>query len=162
MNNHILNNLRSLSKKRGDTSAFANYDEFLLWSDDVFPLLEFDDALCKRFKFWSDHVKSAYKMGRDTHRDALGECIGVVNQAIKKLEIPTADIESNKPQSKEIEYPDKVTLNWLYRHVPWSFWVALIGLLITSFTFGVAISETGFYKTLKSDSTTQNSEFKKT
>jgi hypothetical protein len=162
MNNHILNNLRSLSKKRGDTSAFANYDEFLPWSDDVSPLLEFDDALCKKFEFWSDHVKSAYNMGRETHHEALGECIGVVNQAIKKLEIPTANIESDKPQTKEIEYPNKVTLKWLYHHVPWSFWAWLIGLLISAFSLGVVVSETELYKALKSDPTKQTSEFKKT
>ncbi|WP_057833214.1 hypothetical protein [Colwellia sp. TT2012] len=162
MNNHILNNLRSLSKKRGDTSSFANYDEFLPWSDDVSPLLEFDDALCKKFEFWSDHVKSAYNMGRETHHEALGECIGVVNQAIKKLEIPTADIELDKPQSKEIEYPNKVTLKWLYHHVPWTFWAWIIGLLLSAFSLGVAVSETEFYKTLKSDSSKQTSVSKKT
>lgn len=162
MNEHILNNLRTLSKKRGDTFAFANYDEFLPWSDDVSPLLEFDETLYKKFVFWSDHVKSAYNMGRENHHEALGECIGIVNQAITKLEIPSTEIDSEKSQLKEIEYPKKVTLRWLYHHVPWSFWAWFIGLLISAFSLGAVVSETEFYKSFKSSSNKPITELKKT
>jgi hypothetical protein len=151
MNEHILNSLRRLSKKRGDITAFTDHDEFLPWSDDVSPLLEFDEALYKKFDFWSRHVKSAYKMGRETHHEALGECIGVVNQAITKLELPSTEIPTDKPEVKDIEYPNKVTLKWLYRYVPWTFWAWLVGLLISAFSLGIVVSETEFYKSFKSN-----------
>ena len=110
MNNQVLHRLKDLQKVRGDTSAFANHDEFLPWSDSVTPLLEFDEALHKKFIFWSDHVKSAYRMGRE-HHDALGESIGVVNQAIIKLELqPENEPVEKEEQVKEIPYPQKFTL----------------------------------------------------
>jgi hypothetical protein len=86
MNNQILDKLKSLQKVRGDITAFSNHDEFLPWSDSVTPLLEFDEAISKQFMFWSDHVKSAYRMGHE-HHEALGEAIGIVNQAVTKLEL---------------------------------------------------------------------------
>lgn len=153
MNDNLLSELKKLQKTRGDLLAFSNHDEFLPWSDEISPLLEFDKSLCEKFIFWSDHVKSAYRMGR-SHHDALGECIGVVNQAIKKLELkPTLEIEPLKNKSTaDIEYPSKVTLKWLYQHVPWSIWVGLIGALMTAFSLGLVFSETDLYKSLKQSS----------
>ena len=49
--------------------------------------------------------------------------------------------------------PDKVTLKWLWDHVPWHVWVSLVGLLATAFALGIAFSETNLYKSLKPDAT---------
>nr|WP_139183762.1 hypothetical protein [Pseudomonas sp. NFPP33] len=149
MNNQILSRLKELQKVRGDTNAFANHDEFLSWSDSVSPLLEIDEALHNNFIFWSEHVKSSYRMGRD-HHHALGESIGVVNQAITKLELQP----EQKPTEKEtnanaILYPQKLTLKWLYQHAPISLWGWLCGLLFATFVLGIAFSETQLYQLLK-------------
>ena len=149
MNNLVLSRLKELRKIRGDTNAFANHDEFLQWSDSVAPLLEFDEALCKKFLFWSDHVKSAYRMGRE-HRDALGESIGVVNQAITKLELQSEQKSTkSEANANEIPYPQKFTLKWLYKHAPVSLWGWLLGLLFAAFTLGIGFSETQLYHLLK-------------
>ena len=148
MNNKLLERLQVLQKSRGDTSAFANHDEFLPWSDNVSPLLEFDEALFKNFTFWVEHVKSAHAMGRE-HHEALGEAIGVVNQAITKLELqPELKLNKKKTLTEELNYPNKVTLKWLYHHVPWSFWAWFVGLLISVFVLGLSVAETPIYKSL--------------
>lgn len=152
MNNQILDRLKDLHKVRGDTGAFANHDEFLPWSDSVTPLLEFDEALHKKFIFWSDHVKSAYRMGRE-HHNALGESIGVVNQAIIKLELQPEEINEQEEQPKEIPYPQKFTLMWLYKHAPISLWGWFFGLLIAAFAVGVGFTETPLYQLLKTKAT---------
>ncbi|MFL0995628.1 hypothetical protein ACJO1Z_22830 [Vibrio parahaemolyticus] len=157
MNDELLTELKKLQKTRGDLSAFSSHDDFLPWSDEIPPLLEFDESLCKKFVFWADHVKSAYRMGR-SHHDALGECIGVVNQAIKKLEIRASsniELYQTEPDS-DLCYPDKITLKWLYQHVPWSMWVGFIGVLITTFSLGIAFSETELYNSLKPSSEISN------
>lgn len=163
MNNQILSRLKELQKVRGDTNTFANHDEFLSWSDSVSPLLEIDEALYNKFIFWSDHVKSSYRMGHD-HHDALGESIGVVNQAITKLELQAEKKPTEKETStNEILYPQKLTLRWLYQHAPISLWGWLCGLLFATFVLGITFSETPLYQLLKnktSDSVAA-SEFKK-
>ena len=164
MNKKILDRLKDLQKVRGDTTAFANYDEFLPWSDSVTPLLEFDKALHEKFIFWSDHVKSAYRMGRE-HHDALGESIGVVNQAITKLELqPEKEQAAQESQSKEIPYPQKFTLKWIYQHAPLSFWGWFFGLLLAAFALGIGFSETRLYQLLKNkapEAVTQPKELNK-
>ncbi len=151
MKNQLLDRLKVLKKVRGDTTAFANHDEFLPWSDNVTPLLEFDEALHKKFIFWSDHVKFAYGMGRE-HHEALGESIGVVNQAVIKLELqPEGEPNKETDKIKEIPYPQKVTLKWIYQHTPISLWGVFAGLLFSAFLLGIGFSETPLYKALKSE-----------
>lgn len=161
MNKQLLEKLKVLQKVRGDTGAFANHDEFLPWSDSVTPLLEFDSALQKQFIYYSEQVKSAYRMGRE-HYEALGESIGIVNQAVVKLELQSDNISVGKPQkTNEISYPEKLTLMWLYQHAHISLWAWLFGLLLGAFTLGIGFSETSLYQLLKNkatESTTQQTE----
>ena len=118
--------------------VFSNHDDFLLWSDSVIPLLEFDEKLHNKFLFWSDHVKSSYNMRRATHHEALGECIGIVNQAIIKLQMQSEQEPKKETlKVKEIEHPEKITLKWLYQHVGWQFWVGVVSVSGVIFTLGV-------------------------
>jgi len=51
-------------------------------------------------------------------------------------------------ERKEPEYPEKVTIKWLYHNVPLSAWIWLAGLLIAAFGSGVAFTETKLYEDL--------------
>lgn len=51
---------------------------------------------------------------------------------------------SNQP--KTLAYPDRVTLKWLYHHVPWTLWVWMISLLISAFTLGLLTAESNLYR----------------
>jgi len=153
MNNQILAKLKELQKARGDTNAFASHDEFLPWSDNVAALLTFDEKLLTKFNYHVKHIKTSIRHGFE-HRESLGEAIGILNQAILKLETIPIQKTINK---KEIEYPKEITAKWLFQYVPVSFWVAFIGLLITVFAIGVGFSETQLYKMLK-DNVVNSSE----
>lgn len=114
----LLDRLNELKKQRGDLSAFANHDEFLQWSDQVAPLLSFDEVLHRKFGLWVSRGKSAFSLGHD-HHDGLGEAIGVVNQAITKLEFSSEQSEDiDVVEQTNLDYPEKITLSWLYQHVP--------------------------------------------
>ncbi len=78
----------------------------------------------------------------------LADDAGVVNQAITRLEIQT-DKEQAFVDEKNVTYPEKVTLKWLYQHAPVSSWEWLAGIIISVFALGIAFSETPLYKSLK-------------
>jgi hypothetical protein len=46
---------------------------------------------------------------------------------------PTLTAKSPKP----LPMPSNVTLGWLFNHVPYKFWVALVGIVVVSFCAGV-------------------------
>lgn len=56
--------------------------------------------------------------------------------------------KSNKTELKPMEYPNKITLKWLYTHVPYRFWTFLLGLLFAAFILGTTFANTKLYKSL--------------
>jgi hypothetical protein len=59
-----------------------------------------------------------------------------------KFEKPAAT-KATIPQKQDryLEFPERVTLSWLWRHVPFSFWVWLVGLLVSAFLIGISIGQ---------------------
>ena len=49
---------------------------------------------------------------------------------------------------KNIEYPSKITLKWLWEYVPINYWVWFLGLLISAFIAGIAFTEIPLYKNI--------------
>jgi hypothetical protein len=149
----LLSKLKKLQKVRGDDSAFADHNDFLKWSDSVSPLLEFDGPVHKDFLFWSRHVKSAHSMGND-HPEAISESIGIVNQAITKLTVSGRPSQTNI-EAPEVPFPEKLTIRWLYKHAPLSWWAWFAGLLISTFLMGIAFTNTPLYELLQTKSESQ-------
>ena len=54
-----------------------------------------------------------------------------------------------KDESNYLCLPSKVTLSWLYKHVPWKLWTAVIGLLIASFWAGVKFSDISLIREIR-------------
>ena len=54
------------------------------------------------------------------------------------------------PQQAEsiLDFPERVTLAWLWRHVPVKLWASAAGLLVTVFLVGVSISRVAFVRRL--------------
>jgi len=48
----------------------------------------------------------------------------------------------------ELTPPEKVTIPWLVKHVPWALWVSAVGALLAAFIAGVALGRTTFIKEL--------------
>lgn len=53
---------------------------------------------------------------------------------------------SKNGENVEVCYPDKVTLNWLVKHVDWKHWVGALVFLVGAFSFGVKSSGTTLIK----------------
>lgn len=60
-----------------------------------------------------------------------------------------AVLQSLSPQeSAGLEYPHKVTLSWIWKHVPVSFWIWLVSLLIAAFLIGVTVGQISWIQDL--------------
>ncbi len=79
---------------------------------------------------------------------------GVVSSVITRIErnpqilSPSPDVQDKVPRVGPTgpEFPEKVTLSWLVRHVPVSFWITSAGLLVAAFVAGVQASRISLVK----------------
>jgi len=49
-------------------------------------------------------------------------------------------------EATQLKWPDKITLAWLFKHAPWTFWTGLVGLLVAAFVLGTQIGQTKLYQ----------------
>jgi hypothetical protein len=80
---------------------------------------------------------------KDLDKRQLDELISLQ----KSLDIIPVKVESNQVKA-EVDLPEKVSLAWLYRHVPFTFWLMLGGALLAALTFGVTMGQTTFIRQL--------------
>jgi hypothetical protein len=55
---------------------------------------------------------------------------------------------SQNNSKTNLNLPDRITLEWLFRHVPVSYWVTLGAIIVGAFTLGVTLGQTTFVKEL--------------
>jgi hypothetical protein len=99
---------------------------------------------------YSSMVVTAYNEGvtnffNSPSLNSVERILGVVSAALTRIrENPSILTATTSPQEpyaiasqKSLQLPDLVTLHWLYKHVPYSLWAWLVGLLIATFAIGV-------------------------
>lgn len=107
----------------------------------------FDDLLGKNS--YSSMVVTAYNEGvsnffKSPSFNSVERVLGVVAAANTRIrENPSILAVTNPPQElqemasqQSLQLPDRVTLHWLYKHVPYTLWAWLGGLLIAAFAIG--------------------------
>lgn len=102
---------------------------------------------------------TAEKYQRDVFNMELQDTINEVKSIIDnfgKYGAPNkCDQESR--DTKELDLPQIITLNWLFRHAPISLWLKLIGVLILAFSLGISIGQSKLFHEIKGK-ITQRSE----
>lgn len=99
---------------------------------------------------------------------SIEDIVSVIDPAItwikRNADKLTAKVEqkTTEPIKSELNPPDRVTLKWLWEHVPYTLWVFFIGLLISAFTLGVTFADTKLYKSAISLLTPNSSAYNKT
>ena len=108
----------------------------------------YDDALGKNS--YSSMTVSAFNEGVSNFTgspsfNSVQRVKGIVSSVITRLErvpdlLTKADVQSASATATQepLAIPERVTLRWLFNHVPYSYWVAFIGLLFAAFSLGVA------------------------
>jgi hypothetical protein len=135
----MLKSLKALRRERGNSSPFGSHTEFLRWSDEVLPLLEFEDKLAAEFKHLVDAATSVETWRPQRYAPNINNAVGCVTRAITLLEhadktpvpLPTASSEAS-PLTADA----KVTLKWLFEHATWPVYATFLGSLAVSFGIG--------------------------
>lgn len=108
--------------------------------------------LFSEYNLCIEELKSDYPTAFDQLRleelplyDEEGEerfTVGKLSTLLHQSKSVVIFLESQLPASeKSLEFPDKVTLAWLWEKVPAKVWCTLVGLLIASFLFGVNVGQ---------------------
>jgi hypothetical protein len=150
----VLAELKTIRYERGTRSPFKDHTEFLRWSDKAEPLLAFHPGFTEEFKGSVHSAKNLLGWKEEKYDGAINNAIGVVNKAITLLETQVVALEpaalAPEVQSRPLAAPDRVTLKWLYEHVPFPLAAGAVGTLVAAFLLGLAFSETKMYALVKS------------
>ncbi|MCM2309443.1 MAG: hypothetical protein NDI91_18460 [Sulfuritalea sp.] len=145
----LIAKLKKLQYQRSGSSPFQYFVDFLRWSDNVSPLLSFNPQFQDAFKRCVGVAKAQHSSGY-TGAEQINEAIGILNQAVLSLETPPIKSSTLSTQGKPIlEAPAKVTVKWLYEHVPFMLVLGGFTLLGSAFAGGIAFSETQLYALIK-------------
>ena len=142
----LLQRLKALQHQRSDISPFTTHKDFLIWVDEITPLLSFDPKLQRELSSTASAVDLRTKM-RDVEYDIEGvnRCIGLLNQAITKQELQESSLKKlpadEQTSKKELEWPPHFTFRWLFDHAPMSFYGSLLTAVAVSFSLGIAVAE---------------------
>jgi len=86
-----------------------------------------------------DHVEA---FNRDL-QDTINELETIINKFDKYGDPKSKDII--KPQNEQLEWPQKITLSWLYAHAPFGLWMKAGGFLLAAFLLGIAVGQSQLY-----------------
>ncbi|MBI5889719.1 MAG: hypothetical protein HZB47_03450 [Nitrosomonadales bacterium] len=86
MTSDLLQKLKNLKRVRGDASPFSSPLEYETWTDEVAPLLSFNEKLQNSFKHYVKIAKFNSRTN-SSNIDQINETIGILNQAITSLEV---------------------------------------------------------------------------
>lgn len=140
-----LEQLRSLQITDKNEVIFHKHTSLLKWIDNVAPLLKYNN---EHYSLFMDAALKVSVPGISslTGIPCLNIMKSVVNRAIIELENDIQTPEITK--EKELKYPEKVTLKWLWEHVPAIYLWSFILILIFVFSLGIMFSQTKLYKSL--------------
>ena len=83
-------------------------------------------------------------------QDSVNEIETSINH-FDKYGDPKGDKASEEPRKheQELEWPQKMSLSWLFKHAPIGLWLKFISALVAVFLFGIAFAQTGLYANLE-------------
>ena len=100
----LLAKLKSLQHPRAERSPFQSHHAFLVWSDQVVPLLSYDEEAQRSFRHAvADVISMSAIHGIESPMRSINHTFGVLNQAITGLELSISSAvtpSSVRPQVK--------------------------------------------------------------
>jgi len=149
-----LEGILSRFKKTSDGLYIGDSDDSRLRKV-VIELKDFCDDIFGQQNSYSANIINYYNNGQANFLNmpsyaSVGQIRDVVSAVITRISRkPELLLEKGRKQNRpDLEEPAKVTLHWLFRHVPIRLWIWLVGLLITAFIIGVRIGGIGWVRSL--------------
>ena len=136
--------LKRLKKRLQEFDAsFESQEARVAWVAQTAPLLNFNDRYHQSFAHSAQcmDIRSLPSYTIVRHTNSMKS---VVLQAISELEHGL--MPNEKPKFGEVNYPEKLTLRWLFVHVPVSFWLWVGGIVIAVLVAGIKIGSSPIYQ----------------
>jgi len=103
---------------------------------------------------YSDSIRNSFNFGIQNYYgtpsyNCVSDIISNLSPAITRIERNPEIL--NKKENKErkikpLEYPEKLTYNWIKEHVPHNIWFWFFGLLVSAFTLGLVFGQSNLYR----------------
>lgn len=136
--------LKRLKKRLNEFEAsFESQEACVAWAAQTAPLLNFNNNYYGSFTHSAQYM-NVPSLSSYTIVPHANNMKSILLQAITELEHGLTS--QRKEKTMEAKYPEKVTLSWLYSHVPMSFWFWAVGILLAVFVGGVNLGSSKFYK----------------
>lgn len=165
-NKELIDQLKKLQiTNENEHAIFSDYKLLRLWIDKAAPLLKYNNE--HYVSFMNSANRCVQGISSRTATPCLNNMKSVINRAIIELEndIKSPNLipqkESIITPDKTIKYPEKITLKWLWEHVPAIYFWSFIGILFFVFSLGIAFSQTKLYKSLTDRATASSNENEK-
>src|SRR5260221_3983247 len=125
---------------------------FRSWRNGVTQLLEqiveqkyLVSCKIKRRGFGVYYTENSKAMA-EAYEMELQDTINELEFIIRNFESHGEPSRSRSPNDEaQLEWPSKITLAWLFRHAPWTFWTGFVGMLIAAFVLGTQVGQTKLY-----------------
>lgn len=143
-NQEILNQLKQLLSIKELSEGFKTQQDCIDWSNNVAPLLKFNEEHYQAFKDRCSIINTIGLPGQ-LQGSALNQMISIAKQAFLELEY---NLHSSSSDVTPLSLPQKITLSWLWHNVPYSFWLKLASIIVSAFLFGVFVGQSKFYQDL--------------
>lgn len=140
---------KNLSPKDWDTEAFRKWRHKLL--DSICRIEEQGykvncNLSVRRFRVFGYGITSKFEQDNIFNKD-LADTINELELIIEQYKnygdpsLNKSDSQKNTAEIKAIEVTEKITMRWLFDHMPIKGWVAIIGLLAGTFVLGYKFYE---------------------
>jgi hypothetical protein len=160
--NFFIQDLKKLLKEAHNLIDAANYDEnhsFRKWRFQVTELV--DRIKSEGFYIVCDIKSRSFGNINSTVREnqqkqynmELQDTITEVETIISNHKRYGPPKKITKKQDikdiKELDWPQKITLYWLFRHAPISLWIKLAGIVLAALTIGITAGQSQLFHEIK-------------
>ncbi len=162
----FVNELRPLLQEAGEMFNLQNLHEdprFRKWRHNVTDIIEriedqgyeVNSSIQSRYfdepgSYTNDPTRK-YRIeafNRDL-QDTINEFETIVAR-FEKYGGPKSPATNTENADKPLEWPQKITLSWLYKHAPIGLWFKAGGILLAALILGITIGQSQIYKDLSS------------
>jgi hypothetical protein len=143
MNSTALEQLKNLKIGRSRTSPFPGKANFLEWADDVQPLLDLlSPPHAADFRMAVINAGVHYTMTRGNgNLDTINQALGIVDQALAACSLQLQVKAQLATVTVPLEVPEKITLDWLFKHAPVGLTLSAFGVVTAAFLAGIWVAQ---------------------
>ena len=146
----LVERLKTLENRPELESGFASQKDAVRWASEAAPLLQFNGQYYQEFRYRAQRL--ALKLSADFQISNIERMQAIIHEAITDLEADVPRTE-DRATREPLEWPEHVTLAWLWNHVPSGAWASLIGAFAVVFGLGVTVGRSDWYDRVMSPHT---------